>query len=334
MQFTYRNPERSTDPSRAVPGARAVIVGALPYLLDAEDAARCARRRTVRVAGRVARYAWTDHYGRPPRRAAGGGAAPAARRLAAPSRSPTTTRWSIARSRTAPASAGSARTPTCSSPGAGSWFVLGSVVTTAPLRPAASPSRRRLRHVPPLHRRVPDRGDRRRRRGRRQPLPRRGCCRSPASSTRRFREALGDRIYGCDDCQEVCPPTVRLGAARAPATHRGPQQRTVDVLELLDADDDEVLATVRSLVPRRPRPAVAAAQRAGRARQRRPRLDAARSTPTSRSRRHASPATLPTTTRSCAPTPCGRRSGCGSHHLLPADRPAPRRARRADAPPL
>jgi len=31
MQFTYRNPARSTDPSRTVPGARALVVGARRY---------------------------------------------------------------------------------------------------------------------------------------------------------------------------------------------------------------------------------------------------------------------------------------------------------------
>ena len=32
MQFTYRRPEVSTDPSRALPGARAIVVAALGYL--------------------------------------------------------------------------------------------------------------------------------------------------------------------------------------------------------------------------------------------------------------------------------------------------------------
>ena len=34
MGFTYRDPERSTDPLRAVAGARSVIVAAKPYLTD------------------------------------------------------------------------------------------------------------------------------------------------------------------------------------------------------------------------------------------------------------------------------------------------------------
>ena len=34
MEFTYRNPDRSTDPQRAVAGAASVIVAARPYLTD------------------------------------------------------------------------------------------------------------------------------------------------------------------------------------------------------------------------------------------------------------------------------------------------------------
>jgi epoxyqueuosine reductase len=55
-----------------------------------------------------------------------------------------------------------------------------------------------------------------------------------------MREAVGDRIYGCDDCQDACPPTVRLGRRHARALD-GDVQAWVDVLDLLEADDHEVL---------------------------------------------------------------------------------------------
>src|SRR5205823_12803949 len=56
MQFTYRNPARSTDPSMALPGARALVVGARRYRHADPEAPATA-------AGVVARYARSDHYG-------------------------------------------------------------------------------------------------------------------------------------------------------------------------------------------------------------------------------------------------------------------------------
>jgi epoxyqueuosine reductase len=58
------------------------------------------------------------------------------------------------------------------------------------------------------------------------------------------RVALGDRIYGCDTCQEVCPPN-----RRAPRAEGAGQ---VPVLELLTVTDEELLTRHgRWYIPRR-----------------------------------------------------------------------------------
>ena len=36
----------------------------------------------------------------------------------------------------------------------------------------------------------------------------------PGPFPREWRVALGDRMYGCDDCQEVCPPNLLAVARR------------------------------------------------------------------------------------------------------------------------
>ena len=207
MAFTYRNPERSTDPQAAVAGAQAIFVGALPY--GAADA----RRGRPGVTGRVARYAWDDHTDR-----LRDGLWDVARRLRADG-------WKAVAfaddnsivDREVAYLAGIGwfgKNANLLLPGAGSWFVLGCVVTTAPLPVAHAPCRRRLRRVPAVPRRAARRGRSSRRAWSTPAAAWRGCCRSRASIDRRWREAIGDRLYGCDDCQDGVPAD---GAARPPA---------------------------------------------------------------------------------------------------------------------
>jgi epoxyqueuosine reductase len=126
--------------------------------------------------------------------------------------------------------------------GAGSYFVLGSVVTTAPLPLAPAvvadgcgSCRRCLDGCPTGAIIAPGVVDASR------------CLawllQKPGVFDRRFRAAVGNRLYGCDDCQEVCPPTVRLGAHHTISTNSlVGREAVVDVLDLLDAPDAEVLA--------------------------------------------------------------------------------------------
>ena len=95
-------------------------------------------------------------------------------------------------------------------PGEGSWFVLGSVVTDAPAAPPSRPRRcadgcgtctRCLDGCPTGAIVAPGVVDARR------------CLawllQVEGAFPREHRVALGDRLYGCDDCQEVCPPNRR-----------------------------------------------------------------------------------------------------------------------------
>jgi epoxyqueuosine reductase len=132
MQFTFRNPARSTDPGRTLPGARSLVVGARSY-----------RRRPVAAAGtrptgRVARYSWTDHY-EPLRR----GLEELACLLRDRGwRATVLVDDNALVDRAAAHRAGIGwfgKNTLLLLPGRGSWFVLGSVVTDAPFPPAPPP---------------------------------------------------------------------------------------------------------------------------------------------------------------------------------------------------
>ena len=153
-------------------------------------------------------------------------------------------------------------------PGVGSWYVLGCIVTTAPYEPTAGAGRRRMRHVPALHRRLPDRRDHRPRSDRRQPLPQLGAAeagsRSRSSTARRSATASTAATTARTPARSRCvsgrgkpieldPDCRRLGRrTRAPRRRRRLDRRPV-----------------RPLVRRRPGSPLGATQRAGRGRQRR-----------------------------------------------------------------
>jgi epoxyqueuosine reductase len=236
MAFTYRNPARSTDPGRAVAHARALVVGARSYIqTEAPDP-------PPGPAGRVARYAWVDHY-RPLREALRAIAARLGddgwRTLVAADDNSLVDREAAYR-----AGLGwYGKNANLLLPGLGSWFVLGAVVTDAPLAPSSAPvadgcgsCRRCLDGCPTGAIVAPGVVDARR------------CLawlvQQPGSFPTAYREALGDRIYGCDDCQEVCPPNASAARHDRVPVHRpdGPEEAWVPLLELLAASDDELLA--------------------------------------------------------------------------------------------
>jgi epoxyqueuosine reductase len=235
MSFTYRNPARSTDPRATVRDARALVVGARAYGAEAPP-------RPPGPVGRVARYAWTDHYTalRSALRAVAG-------RLEADGwRAVVVADENNLVDREAAYRAGLGwygKNANLLLPGRGSWFVLGSVITNAPLAPTGPPAvdgcgacRRCLDGCPTGAIVAPGVVDARR------------CLawlvQQAGSFPIEYRAALGDRIYGCDDCQEVCPPNAlatRTGRSQA-RPDGSPVEAWVPLVELLTASDAELLA--------------------------------------------------------------------------------------------
>jgi epoxyqueuosine reductase len=238
MHFTYGRPDRSTDPGRTVTGARALVVGARSYAAPTPPAP------TGGPMARVARYSRTDHYAE--LRAAL--QAVADHLTAAGWRARVLVDDNALVDREAARRAGIGwygKNSNVLLPGRGSWFVLGAVVTDAPLEPTAvdvpdqcGACTRCMTGCPTDAIVAPGVVDARR------------CLawllQADGPFPVEFRQALGDRIYGCDDCQEVCPPNRRVD-------ERGPAgQAWVDVLELLELSDEDLLARYgRWYIPKR-----------------------------------------------------------------------------------
>lgn len=246
MAFTYRNPARSTDPHALLPSARALVAGARAY-----GGGDLTPPPGDRPHGRVARYAWGDHYAE-----LEAGLEAVAEVLRADGwRAVVVADQNHLVDRAVAHRAGLGwygKSSLLLLPGAGSWFVLGAVVTDAPLAPTAEEPvadgcgscTRCLEGCPTGAIVAPGVVDARR------------CLawlvQAPGPLPRPFRVPLGDRIYGCDECQDVCPPNRvelrrhRRGEAVVDDQAHAHDERTdrpwVDLLELLAASDDELLA--------------------------------------------------------------------------------------------
>jgi epoxyqueuosine reductase len=227
MQFTFRNPARSTDPTRILAGARSLVVGA-----RRTPAARLAEVGAGRM--RIAAYARHDHY------------ADLRASLQVVAERLRSDGWlaivvaddNSLVDRAAAVRAGVGwwgRNANVLVPGRGSWFVLGSVVTDAPLTPSTplndgcGTCRQCLDGCPTGA--ILDNGV----------IDARRCLawlvQAPGPIPREFREALGGRLYGCDDCQEVCP----VGRPERTTDGREDLRADVESSDVLDATDDELL---------------------------------------------------------------------------------------------
>ena len=227
MQFTFRNPARSTDPRRILEGARSILVGA-----RRTPAPRLADVGAGRL--RIAAYARHDHYG-----ALRAGLDHLADRLRADgwaARVVADDNALVDRAAAVRAGIGwYGRNANVLLPGRGSWFVLGAVVTDAALPPSdpvddgCGTCRRCIDGCPTGAIVEPGVVDARR------------CLawlvQAPGSIPRVYRKALGGRLYGCDDCQEVCP----VGRSEVVADGTEDPAADVEAIDVLEADDHELL---------------------------------------------------------------------------------------------
>lgn len=259
MAFTYRRPERSTDPRRALPDACALVVGARSYRRTGVEGAepdsasppggappedRSAATSGTRGAGpvgRVARYAREDHYGA--LRDALSAIGEALRAAGWRSRVLADDNALVDREAAYRAGIGwYGKNANLLIPGRGSWFVLGSVVTDAPLEPTADRvadgcggCTRCIEACPTGAIVSPGVVDARR------------CLawllQAEGPFPHEHRVALGDRLYGCDDCQAACPVNLRADRTDPPARPAAPDaDLAVDVVDLLGRGDDDLLA--------------------------------------------------------------------------------------------
>ncbi len=226
MKFTFLRPERSTHPERLVEGARSVLVGLLSYAHESPLTIDSAAPRA-----RIARYAWRDHYAD----LKSSLTEVAARLRLDGHRATVFADDNSIVDREAAWLSGLGwfgKNANLLVPGKGSMFVIGCIVTTAefpvvdPQPDACGTCSRCIPACPTGAIVEPGVIDAHR-------------CLSwllqkPGVFDARFREALGDRIYGCDDCQTVCPPTKKSGYAESGSA----LETHVDVLGLLAMEDN------------------------------------------------------------------------------------------------
>ena len=237
LRFTIARPEISCHPEALLEGARSVVSAALCYWADGEE--------PPPGHGRLPRYTWWDAYAALRERLDELG-----RRLGGEYRVLVDANQHVDREAAARSGVGFyGKNTMLITRRFGSWVVLGTLVTTAELEPS-----------PPL-----DAGC--------------GSCtlcidacptgaldepgvldatrclsywtQSSAAAPEDVREALGDRVYGCDICQDVCPWNRGVEKRRAGEAPPPGAEPHVSLADWLEAPDAELAARYdRLFVPR------------------------------------------------------------------------------------
>jgi epoxyqueuosine reductase len=237
MRFTMTRPEVSCHPETLLEGARTVVSAALCYWHDAGD--------PPSGHGRLPRYTWYDAYAELREKLDALG-----RRLAGAYRVLVDANQHVDREAAARSGVGFyGKNTMLITRRFGSWVVLGTLITEAELEP-----------TPPLD---ADCGS--------CTLCIEACptgaldepgvldanrclsywTQSGSSIPERYREELGDRVYGCDICQDVCPWNRGVEKRRTGVAPPAGAEPHVSLVDWLQAGDDELAERYdRLFVPR------------------------------------------------------------------------------------
>jgi epoxyqueuosine reductase len=237
MRFTMARPEVSCHPETLLDGARTVVSAALCYWADGDE--------PPPGHGRLPRYTWWDAYAALRERLGELG-----RRLGGEYRVLVDANQHVDREAAARSGVGFyGKNTMLITRRFGSWVVLGTLVTTAELEP-----------TPPLDADCgsctlcieacpTDALD--------EPgvLDATRCLSYWTQSSDAFpeehREALGDRVYGCDICQDVCPWNRGVEKRRAGESPPPGAEPHVSLVDWLEAGDEELASRYERLfVPR------------------------------------------------------------------------------------
>lgn len=226
MRFTMARPEESCHPETLLDGARTVVSAALCYWADGEE--------PPPGHGRLPRYTWWDAYAE-----LRGLLDELGRRLGGEYRVFVDANQHVDREAAARSGVGFyGKNTMLITRRFGSWVVLGTLITTAELEP-----------TPPLDADC-------------------GSCtlcidacptgaldepgvldatrclsywtQSADPFPEEYREALGDQVYGCDICQDVCPWNRGVEKRRAGEPLPGEAEPVVSLLDWLEAPADEL----------------------------------------------------------------------------------------------
>jgi epoxyqueuosine reductase len=237
LQFTMAQPEVSCHPETLLPGARTVVSAALCYYTPGPEPAP--------GEGRMPRYTWWDAY-----QALREKLDVLGQRLGAEYRVVVDANQHVDREAAARSGVGFyGKNTLLITRRHGSWVVLGTLVTTAELEPTqpleldCGSCRLCIDACPTAALDEPGTVDANR------------CLsywtQSKHSIPEAYREELGDRVYGCDICQDVCPWNRGVEKRRADDPQPASAEPTISLVDWLEAEDADLRVRYERLfVPR------------------------------------------------------------------------------------